>query len=84
MAAKRVSIAKLRTYALSKAAHSHMLWLHVNRAIAHILGKHRSRAQIAAMLDGGLGPETKDEPVSLRNYREAARAVRRGTDMVLI
>jgi len=74
-------------YASHLAGRSHGLWRSVNMVIATVIArgiKHRHpRGRIADRLGRIAGPKTKNEPMCLINYREAARAVREADMMYL-
>jgi hypothetical protein len=67
---------------------SYMLWQLANRFIRVTLERFKKQgktlAEAAAFLDKAAGPEKKNEPVSLCNFRAMARALRSGEELVLL
>jgi len=65
---------------------SYSLWRLANISIARILANphHRSRKQLADHLNKIAGPRKRNEPVSMINFRVAARIVRDGSKMILV
>jgi len=71
------------------ACRSHMLWKCVNTSIHRVIEKaiknHKSRQWVHDRLMRIAGPKEKNEPVSLGNYRSAAKQIFEGEgELVLI
>ena len=61
---------------------SHGLWYHVNQAIHKVViwavDNHKDRQWVYYTLMASVGPEEKDEPVSINNARLAAKQILKG------